>query len=193
MRSEGTAEDPPAPRPAEPTLRHPSPEPRPPPVEPETRCLGATPAARAAGDPSATDTQPAPPAEVTAAAARPHARLSHYVLVEKIGEGGMGEVHKAWDRALGRWVAVKLLKTRDEEMVQRFLREANLAAQFSHPNVTRVYEAGVDGERVFLAMELIDGAVPLDRRSAGAGRRRSCATRPGAWRTRTRTASCTGT
>jgi serine/threonine protein kinase len=83
----------------------------------------------------------------------PAARIGKYELVELLGEGGMGQVWKARDTDLGRWVAVKLLKNPEPEERARFRREAETAARLSHPNIAAVYEAG----DTFIAMQLIDG------------------------------------
>ncbi len=85
--------------------------------------------------------------------------LSHFILREKIGEGGMGVVYRAEDQKLRRSVALKLLPpgTMSEPTRRRFLREARMAAALSHTNIATVYEVGEEGEEVFLAMELIVG------------------------------------
>ncbi len=86
--------------------------------------------------------------------------LSHYELIEKIGEGGMGEVWRARDVQLDREVAVKLLPescTADPARVARFEREARLASQLSHPNIATIYEAGEHDGSHFIAMELVRG------------------------------------
>jgi serine/threonine-protein kinase len=86
--------------------------------------------------------------------------LSHYRLVEQIGEGGMGVVWRATDTSLGRDVAVKVLPeavARDPERMARFEREARLLASLNHPGIAAVYGVGsADGVR-FLAMELVEG------------------------------------
>jgi serine/threonine protein kinase/Tfp pilus assembly protein PilF len=85
--------------------------------------------------------------------------ISRYQVVEKLGEGGMGAVYKAWDTHLDRYVALKVLA---EEAIaggfrSRFVREAKTAASLNHPNIAHVYEVGdVDGT-CFIAMEYIDG------------------------------------
>ncbi len=90
----------------------------------------------------------------------PGRMLSHYRLVEKIGEGGMGVVWKAIDTKLGRPVALKLLPaelTTDPDRRRRFLREARTAAAVTHPNIVTIHEIDeVDGV-VFLCMELVEG------------------------------------
>ena len=89
------------------------------------------------------------------------ATLHHerYVVLDRLGAGGMGEVHAAWDRRLDRKVALKLLhpERSGEVEVARLLREAHALARLSHPNVVAVHDAGVAGDRVFVAMEYVDG------------------------------------
>jgi serine/threonine-protein kinase len=85
-----------------------------------------------------------------------------FVLVAHVGSGGMGSVWKAWDRDLGRWVAIKLLKlTADaagqDDDVRRFLREAAVAARLRHPNIVSVYEAGEIRGQHLIVMEFVDG------------------------------------
>jgi len=78
-----------------------------------------------------------------------------------LGEGGMGTVYRAWQRSIGRDVAIKLIDKRhgrDEMAVRRFLREARLASQLSQPNTVSVFDVGQSKDgRLFLAMELIRG------------------------------------
>jgi serine/threonine-protein kinase len=100
------------------------------------------------------------PAEVQRASLMPGRRLGRYVLAQEIGAGGMGIVWKAWDTQLARWVAVKRLKVRDPKLVSRFMREASLLAQLSHPNITTVFEIGVHEGQPFLVMELVSGGSP---------------------------------
>lgn len=100
------------------------------------------------------------PAEVQKASLLPGRRLGRYVLAQEIGAGGMGVVWKAWDSQLARWVAVKRLKVRDPKLVSRFMREASLLAQLSHPNITTVFEIGVHEGQPFLVMELVNGGSP---------------------------------
>ncbi|MBK9373991.1 MAG: serine/threonine protein kinase [Holophagales bacterium] len=72
-------------------------------------------------------------------------KLSHYELVEQLGEGGMGVVYKARDIRLGRFVAVKVLapgKASDPERRARFIKEARAASALDHPNVPTVHEIG---------------------------------------------------
>lgn len=91
---------------------------------------------------------------------QPGRMLSHYRLVEKIGEGGMGVVWKALDTRLNRHVALKLLPpelTADSERRQRFLREARTAAAVSHPNTVAIHDVDEADGLTFLCMELVDG------------------------------------
>ena len=86
--------------------------------------------------------------------------ISHYRVVAKAGEGGMGVVYKAEDTKLERTVALKFLAAhllKDEESRKRFEREAKAAAALSHPNICTIHEIDeVDG-RTFLALEFIEG------------------------------------
>jgi tetratricopeptide (TPR) repeat protein/predicted Ser/Thr protein kinase len=88
--------------------------------------------------------------------------LGRYVVLEKIGVGGMGIVYAAYDPQLDRRVALKLLhRSSDREGGTggrtRILREAQAMARLSHPNVVAVHDVGVVDGRLFIAMELIDG------------------------------------
>jgi tetratricopeptide (TPR) repeat protein len=90
----------------------------------------------------------------------PGARVGRYVLLRRVGEGGMGIVFAAYDPDLDREVALKLLKpgaVTDAEARGRLVREAQALARLSHPNVVIVHDVGQDGDTVFLAMELVRG------------------------------------
>jgi serine/threonine protein kinase len=83
-----------------------------------------------------------------------------YRLGEEIGRGGMSVVVKATDERLGRTVAVKLLEldeTASPGAIERFRREAQIAASLNHPNIVTVFDTGVDGTTAFLVMELLPG------------------------------------
>ena len=86
--------------------------------------------------------------------------LSHYKVLEKIGQGGMGEVYRAEDTNLSREVAIKVLPeqfTQDPQRLARFEREAKLLASLNHPNIAAIYGLEeADGVR-FLALELVEG------------------------------------
>lgn len=89
--------------------------------------------------------------------------LDRYVILDRLGAGGMGEVYAAWDPVLDRKVAVKVLRgdfddrQLSDELRQRLLREAQSLAKLSHPNVVTVHDVGIAGDRVFLAMEFAEG------------------------------------
>lgn len=104
------------------------------------------------------------PLEVMRMAREPGRTLGRFVLLEQVGAGGMGVVFRAWDSALAKHVAIKLLRpppgedpARAQAFVERFLREARTVAQLEHPNICRVLDVGRDGERYYLAMPLLDG------------------------------------
>jgi serine/threonine-protein kinase len=87
-------------------------------------------------------------------------RIAHYEIEREAGRGGMGVVYAAQDLKLERRVALKVLLPElaaDAQYETDFLREARAAAQFSHPNIVTVYEAGRWRGRLFIAMELVDG------------------------------------
>jgi dienelactone hydrolase len=92
----------------------------------------------------------------------PSSRISHYTLLDPLGEGGMGAVYRARDDRLGRTLAIKTLRAEgasSDELRQRLLQEAQAASALNHPNIVTVYDigreegAGLD----FIAMEYIDG------------------------------------
>jgi tetratricopeptide (TPR) repeat protein/predicted Ser/Thr protein kinase len=86
--------------------------------------------------------------------------LGRYVILERLGVGGMGEVFAAYDPHLDRKVALKLLRggaLSAEEGRARLLREAQAMARLQHPNVVTVHDVGVLGDRIFIAMEFIEG------------------------------------
>jgi serine/threonine protein kinase/tetratricopeptide (TPR) repeat protein len=92
---------------------------------------------------------------------QPGTPLGPYAITALIGQGGMGEVYRAHDSRLDRDVAVKLLPATwatDPDRRARFEREARAAAALTHPNICTIYDVGeVDG-RLFIAMELLEGA-----------------------------------
>jgi serine/threonine protein kinase/tetratricopeptide (TPR) repeat protein len=96
--------------------------------------------------------------------------ISHYKVIEKLGEGGMGEVYLAEDLKLERKVAIKFLPqhlTKDKENVERFEREAKAAAALNHPNIVTIYEIAEDDNQTFIVMEYIDGESLRDKINRG--------------------------
>jgi tetratricopeptide (TPR) repeat protein len=88
------------------------------------------------------------------------ARIGKYEIVSRIGQGAMGEVYKAHDPVLNRFVAIKTMAgvlTADDQLVERFRREAQSAARLNHVNIVTVYDFGEEQGHFYMAMELLEG------------------------------------
>ncbi len=124
-------------------------------------------------DPGVAPPTNAPPPEAAFATTLPSSKrdnslprgtgIGRYVLLRRLGEGGMGVVYAAYDPELDRKVAIKLLRddvhdpTHAEAHRSRLLREAQALARLSHPNVIVVHDVGTFGTQVFMAMEFVEG------------------------------------
>jgi serine/threonine protein kinase len=86
--------------------------------------------------------------------------FGRYEILDKLGEGAMGVVYRARDTALGRVVAIKMLSAElggEEELTERFQREAEAVGRLSHPNIVTVYDRGQTDGQLFMVMELLEG------------------------------------
>lgn len=88
------------------------------------------------------------------------AQVDRYVLLDRLGAGGMGEVYAAYDADLDRKVALKILrpdKRDDAAIASRIVLEGRAMARIHHPNVLGIYDVGTVGDAIFLAIELVEG------------------------------------
>lgn len=93
-------------------------------------------------------------------------KIGKYILKEKLGEGSMGSVWLSHHSGLNLPVAVKLLDmelaAEDPDFLNRFMQEGRLAGQLNHKNIVRIYDAGMEGNSAFIAMEYIEGCDTLE-------------------------------
>jgi serine/threonine protein kinase len=88
-------------------------------------------------------------------------RVGPYLLVDRLGEGGMGRVYKAWDGRLGRFVALKVIRPQflaHPLAAGRFLREMQAVARLDHPNLVRALDADLAAGSAYLALEFVEGS-----------------------------------
>ena len=96
----------------------------------------------------------------SSAALQPGTRLSHYLVQERLGGGGMGTVYRARDTRLSRDVAIKVINTEiagDAERVARFHREARAVAALNHPGIVTIHDTGEEHGTPYIVTELVDG------------------------------------
>ena len=96
--------------------------------------------------------------------------ISHYKIIDKLGEGGMGEVYRATDTKLKREVAIKVLPeqfTQDPQRLARFEREAEVLASLDHPNIGQIYGIEEAGQTKALVLQLIEGPTLADKIAQG--------------------------
>ena len=98
------------------------------------------------------------------------ARLGHYTVTAKLGEGGMGEVWEATDTKLNRQVALKILPeafAADPDRLARFQREAQVLASLNHPNIAQIHGIEEADDTRALVLELVEGPTLADRIAQG--------------------------
>ena len=129
------------------------------PLRMDPRAVGPAPQAPLSLVPDETP-EPRHVVEPMAGAFRPGEQVDHFEIVSLIGRGGMGCVYKAFDRDLGRTVAIKTLHGIDQRQsntLARFRREAQAASRVVHPNLVIIYSYGAQGETPYIVMEYLSG------------------------------------
>jgi WD40 repeat protein/serine/threonine protein kinase len=138
---------------------------RPAPTPPQSTATPRSTPISNAGTPS--PQKPASVKSITPPAASPtelplRGQVGRFQVRSALGQGGFGTVYRAWDPILNREVAIKLPRAAGQSAEQLIL-EARAAAPLRHPNIVAVYDAGVDGDEVFIAQELVSGQTLIDR------------------------------
>ena len=86
--------------------------------------------------------------------------IDDFAILQLIGQGGMGDVYLAHQFSLDREVALKILKAKfleDPKFSEEFIQEARAVASLNHPNIIRAYKVGFDQDKLFFAMEMVEG------------------------------------
>jgi hypothetical protein len=122
-----------------------------------TKCRGVLRFQKQAGGTKVSAPRGPMPEEVRKALQDPKNRFAKYVLLSKLGVGGMGEVWHAWDTILNRSVALKFPRTTGEEEIRRLYLEAQGAGGLNHPNLASIYEIAEADGRHYIAMQFIKG------------------------------------
>src|SRR5215471_1316082 len=92
--------------------------------------------------------------------------IGNYQVLEKLGSGGMGDIYKAQDPRLNRFVAIKVLSAAgagDPERRRRFTQEAQAASALNHPNIITIHDIVSDGGSEYMVMEFVGGRTLADR------------------------------
>jgi serine/threonine-protein kinase len=99
----------------------------------------------------------------------PGSTIGNYQIIEKVGSGGMGSVYKAYQPALGRYVAIKVLPPQtagDPSFAERFALEARAIGKLRHPNIVTAYDFSTSGDLAYLVSDFIDGGTLADQLGA---------------------------